>query len=274
MSLSILEDLVAVERQVSGRYVGRCIEGSRDRAFGGQVAAQAFHAAALSTDSGRASHSLHGLFLHSGAPDIDITYTVTTLKNGRSLTAHRVDATQPGRIVFTGMVSFHAAEPSVDLQTAMPEVPPPTELPRLKYVPRGTNAVVREPFDFRFVDAAYTQDQVALCPKQLMWVRTAAAMSRNPYTQAAGLVYAADLSLARTAILPLREMSPRRYGSSLDFAVWFHRSPRLDNWLLVDVESPTYGDSRALATGRFFAIDGRLVATTSQEVLIRIGSDY
>lgn len=273
MSLSVLEDLVAVERRVSGRYVGRCMVGSHNRTFGGQVAAQAFHAAALSTDSGRAPHSLHGLFLHAGDPDVDITYTVTTLKDGRSLTTHRVDATQPDRMVFTAVVSFHAAEPSVDLQTAMPDVPAPTELPRVRYVPRGTNAAAREPFDFRFVDAAYTQDQVALSPKQLIWARTAAAMSRDPFTQAAGLVYAADLSLARTAALPLRDLSPRRYGSSLDFAVWFHRSLRLDNWLLVDVESPTFADSRALATGRFFAIDGRLVATASQEVLIRAGSE-
>jgi acyl-CoA thioesterase-2 len=274
MSLSVLEDLVAVRRRMSGRYTGRCMVGSRNRVFGGQVAAQAFHAAALCTDSGRAPHSLHGSFLRSGDPDVDITYTVTTLKNGRSQTTHRVDATQPGRIVFTAVVSFQAAEPGIDRQPVMPDVPRPTELPSVKYVPRGTNAAAREPFEFRFVDAAYPQDQVALSPQQHIWARTAAAMSRDGYTQAAGLVYAADLLLARTATLPLRESNPRRYGSSLDFAVWFHRSPRLDDWLLVDVETPTYADSRALATGRFFAIDGPLIATASQEVLIRIGSEY
>ncbi|HEX5407119.1 MAG TPA: acyl-CoA thioesterase domain-containing protein [Pseudonocardiaceae bacterium] len=274
MSLSVLEDLLAIKPLASGRqYTARCMIGSRHRTFGGQVAAQAFHAAALSTESARVPHSLHGSFLHSGDPDVDITYTVTTLKDGRSLTTHRVDATQPGHMIFTAVISFHVAEPSLDMQTAMPEAPPPTEFPRARYVPPGVNAATRAPFDFRFVNAAYTQDRVALSPKQLIWTRTDAAMSGDPYTHAAALVYVADLSLARTASLPLREMSPRRYGSSLDFAVWFHRSLRLDEWMLVDVESSTYSDSRALATGRFFAIDGRLVATASQEVLIRVGSE-
>lgn len=274
MSLSVLEGLVAVRPLAADRYIARCMVGSRNRTFGGQVAAQAFRAAALSTEAGRAPHSLHGSFLHSGDPDVDITYVVTMLRDGRSLTTHRVDAMQPGRIVFTAVVSFHVAEPSVDLQTAMPDVPAPTEFPRAKYVPKGVNAATREPFDFRFVNAAYTQDQVAVAPKQHIWIRAAAAMSDDPCTHAAALVYAADLSLARTATLPLRELTPRRYGSSLDFAVWFHRSLRVDDWLLVDVESTTYADSRALATGRFFAIDGRLVATASQEVLVRVGSEY
>jgi acyl-CoA thioesterase-2 len=274
MSLSALENLLAIQPQAAGRFTGRCMIGSRNRAFGGQVAAQAFQAAALLTEPGRAPHSLHGSFLHSGDPDIDITYIVTTLKDGRSLTTHRVDAVQPDHMVFTAVISFHVAEPSIDLQSAMPDAPPPTEFPQVNYVPRGTNAATREPFDFRFVDAAYTQDQVAVEPKQLIWIRTAAAMSGDPYAHAAALVYAADLSLARTAHLPLRGLSPRRYGSSLDFAIWFHRSLRLDDWLLADIESTTYADSRALATGQFFSVDGRLVATASQEVLMRVGSDY
>jgi acyl-CoA thioesterase II len=36
------------------------------------------------------------------------------------------------------------------------------------------------------------------------------------------------------------------------------------------MESPNLGDARGLARGQFFATDGRLIASTAQEGLIRI----
>jgi acyl-CoA thioesterase-2 len=59
-------------------------------------------------------------------------------------------------------------------------------------------------------------------------------------------------------------------GASLDHAMWFHRPFRADEWVLYDQESPSASGARGLATGRFFAQDGRLIATVVQEGLLRI----
>jgi acyl-CoA thioesterase-2 len=62
-------------------------------------------------------------------------------------------------------------------------------------------------------------------------------------------------------------------GASLDHALWFHRPFRADEWFLYDTVSPIAAGARGLATGRFFAQDGTLIATVVQEGLLRIAPD-
>ncbi|CAJ22909.1 putative acyl-CoA thiolesterase (fragment) [Xanthomonas euvesicatoria pv. vesicatoria str. 85-10] len=61
--------------------------------------------------------------------------------------------------------------------------------------------------------------------------------------------------------------------ASLDHALWFHRPFRTDDWLLYSLDSPTAQGSRGLARGQFFTRDGVLVASTTQEGLIRVVPD-
>jgi acyl-CoA thioesterase-2 len=57
--------------------------------------------------------------------------------------------------------------------------------------------------------------------------------------------------------------------ASLDDSIWFHRDFRMDEWLLYDKDSPSAGGGRGFNRGNFFTRDGRLVASTTQEALIR-----
>ena len=57
--------------------------------------------------------------------------------------------------------------------------------------------------------------------------------------------------------------------SSLDHAMWFHRPMRCDEWMLHHTTSPSAGDGLGLARGQIFDRDGRLIASTSQECLLR-----
>ena len=59
-------------------------------------------------------------------------------------------------------------------------------------------------------------------------------------------------------------------GASLDHALWFHRRFRMDEWLLYSMESPNAGGARGYTRGQFFTQDGTLVASTTQEGLIRV----
>jgi acyl-CoA thioesterase-2 len=111
--------------------------------------------------------------------------------------------------------------------------------------------------------------------EQLVWIRATQPLPDEPLLHVCALAYASDLSLASTAALDLQEPPPIRTATlrvrlvSLDHAMWFHRPFRADNWLLFATRSRTAGDGRGLATGEFFARDGLLVASVTQEALLR-----
>ena len=58
-------------------------------------------------------------------------------------------------------------------------------------------------------------------------------------------------------------------GASLDHALWFHRPFRADQWLLYTLDSPNMYGSRGFGRGLVFAADGTLVASATQEGLLR-----
>jgi acyl-CoA thioesterase-2 len=51
--------------------------------------------------------------------------------------------------------------------------------------------------------------------------------------------------------------------------MWFHRPFRMDEWLLHAIDSPSAYGARGFVRGRVFSRDGRLVASTAQEGLMR-----
>ena len=59
-------------------------------------------------------------------------------------------------------------------------------------------------------------------------------------------------------------------GASLDHAIWFHHPVHMDGWHLYQQESPVAAASRGFVRGSFFTEDGKLVASTTQECLIRV----
>lgn len=264
-----LESLFTVKRLDSGDYEGLCLPGARGRVFGGQVAAQALRAATLVVDSGRDPQSLHAFFLRPGHPDTPVRYAVTTIKNGRSLTIYRVDAWQGEHLIFTANASFHVAEQSPDYQTAVPAVGPPEAFPESNYVPPGTNMAVRQPVEFRYLDEAPTSDRAAP-PFQQTWLRSRSRLTDDPSVHACALTYVSDLTLTRTAHMPLRSAGTTRLGSSLDHSIWFHRAFRADEWLLFSQETTSYSGARALSHGEMYDTAGRLIASVAQEALIRV----
>ncbi|NUS59309.1 MAG: acyl-CoA thioesterase II, partial [Lysobacter sp.] len=51
-----------------------------------------------------------------------------------------------------------------------------------------------------------------------------------------------------------------------------HRPFRADEWLLYSIDSPSAQDGRGLARGQVFDRNGKLVASTAQEGLIRVAA--
>ena len=86
------------------------------------------------------------------------------------------------------------------------------------------------------------------------------------------LAYVSDYYLLAAAVAGhgVRYPNPNFKLASLDHAMWFHRPARVDDWLLYVLDSPSASGARGLARGSIFARDGRLVASTAQEGLMRL----
>jgi acyl-CoA thioesterase-2 len=161
----------------------------------------------------------------------------------------------------------------------MPAVPPPEELPTIaeriapfaeQFGPWGQSP---RPIDVRYVDdppwisrAAGPRDA-----RSRVWMRADGTLPDDELLHVCVLAYASDMTLL-DSVLARHGVDWRNdiKGASLDHAMWFHRPFRADDWILYDCTSPSASGNRGLAIGRFFARDGRLVATVVQEGLVRL----
>jgi acyl-CoA thioesterase-2 len=85
------------------------------------------------------------------------------------------------------------------------------------------------------------------------------------------LAYASDMMLLDTALVRHgRSLFEKDFmAASLDHAMWFHRPFRADEWLLYSQDSPNLHGARGFARGLIFTADGTLVASVTQEGLVR-----
>ena len=108
-------------------------------------------------------------------------------------------------------------------------------------------------------------------PETGVWMRLRDPADTDPLLQRALLAYASDMMFLRNAMLPhaVRPGSSMVQAASLDHAIWFHETPDFNQWHLFATDSPWAGHARGLNHGHFFDENGRMVATVSQESLMR-----
>jgi len=252
--------------------------------FGGQVLGQALTAAYATVVEGREVHSLHAYFLRRGDFDRPIVYQVDRSRDGHSFSSRRVIAIQNGEPIFTFSSSFHAAEPGLDHQASMPQVPAPESLPDWsrptpevaeRLPEKMRRFLVRErPFELRPVEPIDYIDPKPAPPLQHLWLRTAGALPDDRRLHRCLLAYISDFNLLGTATRPHATdfSSDNLTMASIDHAMWFHRDFRVDEWLLYSMESPSASGARGFARGSIYDRSGRLVASTAQEGLMRVRS--
>jgi len=280
-----LVDLLHLERLEDNLFRGQSRDIGTQFVFGGQVLGQALAAAQNTVDPIREAHSLHAYFLRAGDIDAPIVYSVERTRDGGSFSSRRVVAIQHGQPILNGSISFQVPEKSFEHQSSMPEVPAPEDIEPMQ--PMGAEQLAKlpvklqrwlgvdSPIEFRHV---WTQDRlnpVKRPPIQHIWFRVAAPVDDSPALHRALLAYASDFNLIGTATLPhgISYYTHNVQMASLDHAIWFHRPFRTDEWLLYSFDSPTAQGARGFARGQIFSRDGRLVASTAQEGLIRLRGD-
>jgi acyl-CoA thioesterase-2 len=109
-------------------------------------------------------------------------------------------------------------------------------------------------------------------PVKHVWIRAVDSLPDDPVLHQILLVYVSDYELLGTATLPhgISFTSSKTKMASLDHAVWFHHRFRIDDWLLFSFDSPVTSGARGLARCMVFTQDGKLVASSAQEGLIRV----
>ena len=255
------------------------------RVYGGQVIGQALVAASRTVSPNRSAHSLHGYFLRAGDTTIPILYKVDRIRDGKSFTTRRVVAVQRGQAIFTMSISFQVDEGGLSHQFDMPKVPAPDSLPTEDELRREQAKSWPKEFQESFSGSSAIQvkpvDPVDLLnpePAQAMqrcWMRCGEALPDDPRIHQCVLAYLSDWSLLDTASRPhaVSFMQDNVQVASLDHAMWFHRPFRADEWLLYDQDSPSASGARGFNRGLIYNQACELVASTTQEGLLRVHAE-
>ena len=281
-SFDELLDILNLEQLEHNLYRGRSPQVGWQRVFGGQVISQSLVAAQRTVAEDRFVHSLHCYFMRAGDPSVPIVYQVDRLRDGGSFSTRRVTAIQHGHAIFSLECSFHLEEKGFEHQMPMPlDVPQPEDLRSYFELLEESGHAIPEavrkfwarerPLEIRPVNVEHYTSNKKLEPRQNVWMRVTGEVPDNRQLQSAILAYLSDMTLIDTATYPHGRtgFDPAIQMASLDHAMWFHRPHKLDDWVLYTQDSPNAIGSRGLARGFLYSRDGRLIASTAQEGLIR-----
>lgn len=262
-------------------FEGDCLPQVR-RIYGGQVISQALLAAAATVeDRERLPHSLHAYFLRGGDPSAKLRFDVTRLRDGRSFSARSVTVWQDEREILTMTTSFQANEEGIESQIDPVAVPPPEEADSALELFRTLDHPVAKflgktaAFDVRHVQKSlYVGAAPEHSPSQQLWMKPRADLPKETpqVIQRALLAYVVDQVMLEPSLrsVGLHWSSQGMSLASLDHSMWFHRDVDINEWLLFAGESSSVSNSRAKADVRIYSRSGKLVASASQEGMVRV----
>jgi acyl-CoA thioesterase-2 len=249
--------------------------------FGGLLAAQALVAAGRTVDPARTVHSLHAYFLRPGDATLPLHLEVTRSRDGRSFSHRRVDAIQDGKTILELSCSFALPREGLEHQHPAPAAPDPEGL-------RNDHDVLREllpgaprpgmspeAFDIRTagLDRAWLTEPAPVGAPTQVWMRAGGEVPADPLLRAALLVFASDLRSLHPVVRPhgrsLYDEDVR--PATIDHAVWIHRVPPVDEWLLWCWDSPWAADGRGFVRATTYDRRGGRGAEATQAGVIRLG---
>jgi acyl-CoA thioesterase len=252
----------------------------RNVVFGGQILAQMIMAGHVDRSDDMPNEmevkSIHAVFARAGDYSAPIVYEVESMHAGRTLGSDTVTFAQHGKVMSRGLILWSRDEPDLIRHTAnvaMPDVAPPDD-------PRGRP-------DWRVFPGAvglivdgvntWSDDEPLRDPVQHVWTRFDFS-SPDPVVHQAVLSWATDGYLIGTAMLPhagYNEAHAHRTISTgvVSHTVNFHDRFDASEWLLLAHESVWAGRGRTHGRCNVWTEDGRLVATFTQDNLVRAFPD-
>ena len=282
-----LEDLIELLRPIridEDFYRGKASSGDgADGTYGGHFLGQATAAALATVDDKRSVHSIHAYFLRAGRPGELIDYAVNRLRDGRSFSTRRVTASQGEKIAFEMIASFTADTVGEVVEAKRPvdfdQLPAPESLPRYldlmaqqDPLPFSAGWALRpHGIDVRVVNAPWSPNGPSVEHGIRMWIRADGNVPDDPNLHAAMLAYQSDESIADNLLVPfgLTWSSPGIFFVSLDHAMWFQRPVDMNQWHFIEQRPLVAERGRGVACGYVWSQDRKLVASFTQEALMR-----
>ena len=277
-----LIELLDLQSIDENQFVGQNnFMGSRN-VFGGQVVAQALNAAYKTVPENRFCHSLHSYFILTGDLNKEINYHVARLRDGGSFTTRYITAKQDDNIIFVMAASFQLEQEGYHHQIEMPQVKQPEELMSWEELIQQFGSLLpkklfefvnaERPIDFKPIEFDNPFERKNQAPRMNVWVKFKNIKEEyEVHTLHELIAYCSDYNLLGTALKPHAEVA--HFGNtqmaSLDHSIWFHRKPDLSDWLLISMDSPSASGARGFTRGNIFNRSGELVASVTQEGLIR-----
>ena len=250
--------------------------------FGGHLLGQGVAAASRTAPEGRYLHSFHAYFVSGGTATGDIEYRVERIRDGGTFAHREVRALRGDKELFRLTASFQLEEIGPEWQTPAPEsdLPGPDGLPDL---PDLLASLERPVFDdywtnrpravtLRYARAPWAAAGPAGDSGIRVWWKTPRPIDDDQHLHRAVAAFVADESISDNVLTPhgVTWNAEQFMVVSLDHAMWFHRPLRVDDWLLFVQRPLVTSQARGLALGHIYDRDGTLVATCTQEVLVRI----
>ncbi|KAK3760928.1 hypothetical protein RRG08_022336 [Elysia crispata] len=230
---------------------------------------------------------MHSYFLRPGSTARTILYQVDVTRAGKTYCTTAVKAIQDNNAIFTMQASFKCEEKNdPSYQNSMPKVPFPDELSSpAESLKKFLEQDLIDPERYKnqkqlfeeiqFLVKYVKEEQIVYrtSPRQTVWMKVKGHLpdDLHPNIHKCCLAYMTDMYLMSTASIPLKWV----YGSevfttSLDHSMWFHEPARADQWMLLDVQIDKIGDGRTLAIGHVWDLEGTLIATITQEGVLRL----
>jgi acyl-CoA thioesterase II len=246
---------------------------ARDVVGGSNLLARMMIASHQTGDGKKDVKSAHAIFARPARHGSDIEIDVDSVHAGRAFASDNIRARQNDVTVSSAIIMWSLDEPDLIRHAMpMPDVVGPDSLSPDEARPGAA--------DMRIVDGVdtWTADAPTGPPQLFVWVR-------YPETDTEQVVHQALLCsitgglLIPTAMRPhpgINQDSAHRQISTgvVNHTINFHDRFDISNWLLLALESPWAGRGRTHGRGLVFTEDGRLVATCSQDNMVRHFTDH
>jgi acyl-CoA thioesterase II len=269
--MSDLADLLTaldLERTGETSFRGTHLDEGHGVVFGGQLLAQSI-VAATTVVPDKELLSFHTVFARGGAFDQPLDIDVEILQSGRSMSSVTVTTRQERGPCTHSVALLHA--PDEDRIRHAEDAPRP--------IAAGPDDVARSEggagfWEMRIVDGVDIIDPERTGPPELqVWSRFPGAPDDLPRSQAM-LAYSSDGFLIATAMRPHPGIGQSMAHVSVATTVLtqtltFHEPFTADQWLLLDQRSTYAGRGRSHGVAEVFDTDGRMVASFTQDNMIR-----
>jgi acyl-CoA thioesterase len=249
------------------RFTGVSDGGGRNVVDGSQLLAQSIVAAGKALP-GRTVRTAHALFVGAARPDKDLEFTVTPVRAGRSFASAVVTASQGDRTCVTTTVLLDYPQPDVirhDHPAGSPEAD------------AGASPLVDMPLPGRELRIAGVRDYGSpdeVGPPTLdAWLRYTPAPDRDDLRRALLAHFTGHLSISATfRAHPGIGTSQAHYTVStapMGIGISFHEPVGWEGWIRYHHESTYAGAGMSYVRGQVLTSDGRLVASFTQDAMIR-----